>query len=155
MMSLEKEAMEFAKKAHEGQTRWDGHTPYFTHLESVVKLLKSFKITAGNEKLIVTGWLHDTVEDTDISLKEIIDKFGLEVANLVEELTHDAKTDKEYIQMIGNMSDDAKLIKLADLLSNITDTGSKKSNHFISKRLTAISVITATLAESGVLKLDS
>jgi len=152
---LEEKAKKFAEKAHNGQTRWDGVTPYFNHLQDVNKLLKSFKFTMNNDLILTVGWLHDIIEDTDITIDEITKIFGEDVAYLVNEMTHkEDQSDEEYIRYVTNMTSDCMLVKMADILTNIGDTTSKKSNHFVAKRLTALVAITAILAQRGVLKLE-
>ena len=74
-----KEAIAVATKAHEGQLRKTGE-PYIIHPLAVMKILQEWNM---DEDTIIAGILHDTVEDTDLSLKEIEDTFGKDVAFLV------------------------------------------------------------------------
>ena len=82
-ISLIWEAYTLAKEAHKNQKRTSGK-PYFTHCESVGILLSKWRIDVDT---IIAGLLHDIVEDTDISKKDIADKFNNEIANLVEGVT--------------------------------------------------------------------
>ena len=68
------QAQKFAKEKHKHQTRDDGKTPYWKHLQKVVKNLERLGIT--DESIICAGWLHDTIEDTDTDDDKIRKKFG-------------------------------------------------------------------------------
>jgi guanosine-3',5'-bis(diphosphate) 3'-pyrophosphohydrolase len=76
-------AYRYAEKAHEGQKRLSGE-PYISHCISVAGILAEMKVPPT---LIVAGLLHDTVEDTHVSLDEIRAEFGEEVARLVDGVT--------------------------------------------------------------------
>ena len=76
-------AIQFSSKAHNKQTRKSGE-PYINHPIEVAKILVDIKLDSAS---IITGLLHDTIEDTTISLQEIKNSFGDEVANLVDGLT--------------------------------------------------------------------
>ena len=78
-----KEAIEVATKAHEGQLRKTGE-PYIIHPLAVKKILEEWGM---DEDTVIAGVLHDTVEDTELSLKEIEDTFGKDVAFLVNGVT--------------------------------------------------------------------
>ena len=74
-------AYEFGLKRHEGQKRLSGE-PYFeTHCVEVAKILASWNMDVTT---IISGMLHDTVEDTDTSLEDIKKEFGDNVADLVD-----------------------------------------------------------------------
>ena len=118
--------LEFATERHKGQVRIDG-TPYITHPIRVMEIVNKFK-PSSNQNIISAGaLLHDILEDTYTSYREIIDRFGLEVASLVMEVTSSGYVPK----MIGKqvylahkmryMSSYALIIKLADRLDNIND----------------------------------
>ena len=76
-------AYSFAEEVHKGQKRASGE-PYFSHCVAVAQILAEIKIPAI---VISAALLHDTVEDTNISLTEIKDKFGAEVSTLVDGVT--------------------------------------------------------------------
>ena len=80
-MNLVKNARSLAKKKHEGQFRKNCETEYFEHLKDVVKELKRMGIT--NDDILCTGWLHDTIEDTDTDYDEIHKKFNDKIADYV------------------------------------------------------------------------
>ena len=77
---LIKLAKQFAADAHKGQVRKLNAEPFMNHPENVARRLYD----AGfREELVAAGYLHDVVEDTDVSLAEIESVFGMEVSRLV------------------------------------------------------------------------
>ena len=116
----------YAMKAHGSQTRASGEA-YFNHPLEVAAILAEMKLDTAT---IVAALLHDTVEDTEATHQEIVDKFGPEIASLVDGLTKIAKLDmvtKEATQaenlrkLLLAMSRDVRvlLVKLADRLHNM------------------------------------
>lgn len=121
-----KRAFEFANEAHGDQRRVSG-IPYILHPTSVACILVDMGMDSD---AICAGLLHDTVEDTDVTLKNISDEFGDDVAVMVDGLTKISKiqyTDREEQQaenvrkMLMFMSNDIRviIIKLADRLHNM------------------------------------
>ena len=80
--SLIESAAAFAKTMHEGQTRASGE-PYYTHPLEVAGILADMKMDTAT---ILTAILHDTLEDTPATYKEISTKFGKEVADLTKQI---------------------------------------------------------------------
>ncbi len=76
-------AYTFAEKAHEGQKRLSGE-PYITHCLAVAEILTELKVPP---EVIAAGLLHDTVEDTSVTLKDLENKFSPEIAKLVDGVT--------------------------------------------------------------------
>lgn len=122
---IEERALVFARSAHESidQRRKYTGEPYITHPIAVAALVKS---VAHTEAMLAAALLHDTVEDTPVTLDEIHRVFGFEVAGLVEMLTDVSKAsdgdraarksiDREHT---AKASPAAKTIKLADLIDN-------------------------------------
>lgn len=129
-------------KAHEESAtpkRWDGR-PYYVHPIKVVSILEKFGVT--DEKILIAGYLHDTLEDTDLNEYAIKDIFGSEVLSMVKELTFkDSKDNDEiYYEQVKKLSNNVRIIKVADILANLTDEG-KKSDHFIHKRVNALKIL--------------
>ncbi|MBR2714708.1 MAG: HD domain-containing protein, partial [Ruminococcus sp.] len=119
-------AYEFADAAHGDQRRVSG-VPYILHPTSVACILADMGMDTD---AIVAALLHDVVEDTEITLAEVSEKFGEDVALLVDGLTKISKikfTDREEHQaenirkMLMAMSNDIRviIIKLADRLHNM------------------------------------
>lgn len=77
------EAYRFAEKKHDGQFRKSGD-PYITHCLGVAEIIAELQ---GGPTTIMVGLLHDTIEDTGTTKQEINDRFGPEVADMVEALT--------------------------------------------------------------------
>ncbi|NIQ94970.1 MAG: bifunctional (p)ppGpp synthetase/guanosine-3',5'-bis(diphosphate) 3'-pyrophosphohydrolase, partial [Desulfuromonadales bacterium] len=73
----------FAIQAHKGQTRASGD-PYFQHPVEVAGILSELKLDSAS---IITGLLHDVVEDTGTTIDEVESRFGKEIARLVDGVT--------------------------------------------------------------------
>ncbi|MTA72760.1 MAG: RelA/SpoT family protein, partial [Actinobacteria bacterium] len=112
-----------AEKAHEGQLRKSGER-YITHPVAVAQILADLGL---NSETLIAALLHDTVEDTSYSLRELRHDFGDEIANLVDgvtkldRLTYGPTAEAETVRkMVVAMSRDIRIlvIKLADRLHN-------------------------------------
>ncbi|ABW27522.1 RelA/SpoT family protein [Acaryochloris marina] len=119
-------AFNFGYQLHEGQRRASGE-PYIAHPVSVAELLRDL---GGSAAMIAAGFLHDVVEDTDVTPETIEAEFGLEVRQLVEGVTKlskfnfSTKTEREaenFRRMFLAMAQDIRVIvvKLADRLHNM------------------------------------
>ena len=117
-------AADFASRRHNGMARKGrGSEPYINHLAEVANILA--EVTDGADaELVAAAWLHDTVEDTGVTLVELMAEFGERVAALVVEVTDDMSLPKTkrremQIESAPHKSPGAKLIKIADKISNI------------------------------------
>ncbi|MCB0378977.1 MAG: bifunctional (p)ppGpp synthetase/guanosine-3',5'-bis(diphosphate) 3'-pyrophosphohydrolase [Bdellovibrionales bacterium] len=120
----------FSKKHHEGQFRRSGE-PYISHPVGVSEILADLRLDLPT---IMTGLLHDTVEDTEATLEDIEREFGQTVAELVDGVTkitqlsfkntHE-KQSENIRKMIVAMGKDVRviLVKLADRLHNMRTLG--------------------------------
>ncbi len=123
------EALVFAAERHKDQRRkGNEHAPYINHPIQVAAVL-SVEAGIDDEDTLVAAILHDTVEDTPTTFKEIADRFGEDVAGLVKEMTDDKRlpspTRKQLqIQHAPSLSAKAKLLKFADKTSNVRDLAS-------------------------------
>jgi GTP pyrophosphokinase len=125
-IELLKKAYVFSAKVHLGQLRLSGE-PYLTHPLGVAGILTQLRLDVAS---VATGFLHDTVEDTLTTLKEVRENFGEEIAQLVDGLTKISQISlrsteegqaENYRKMILAMVKDIRviLIKLADRLHNM------------------------------------
>ncbi|MEA5598315.1 bifunctional (p)ppGpp synthetase/guanosine-3',5'-bis(diphosphate) 3'-pyrophosphohydrolase [Rivularia sp. UHCC 0363] len=123
---LIRRALEFAYSLHEGQYRKSGE-PYICHPIAVAGLLRDL---GGSPVMIAAGFLHDVVEDTEVTIEEIEKRFGEEVGRLVEGVTKlskinfKSKTESQaenFRRMFLAMAQDIRVIvvKLADRLHNM------------------------------------
>ncbi len=113
MVALTEQAKELARQLHAKQTDKAGK-PYFHHLEAVTNALAGCA-----DDVIITGWLHDSVEDTGISLDEIRALFGDSVAQAVDAITK--RKDEPYSEYLNRVKVNpiACLVKLAALSHNM------------------------------------
>lgn len=89
-MALEEKAKKFAKLKHKGQKDDYGLDYFQSHIEQVVAILRQVTI---NQNTLAAAYLHDTLEDTETTYNELVHEFGKEIANLVNEVTHEGKKD--------------------------------------------------------------
>jgi guanosine-3',5'-bis(diphosphate) 3'-pyrophosphohydrolase len=126
-------AYKIAQEAHQGKFRADGTTPYFSHCVAVAKIIcEEWKIV--DEEIISATLLHDTEEDTDITLDKLASEFGPKVAFLVDGVSKlryeddgintksKEEKDRETVRKVfsKNLIDPAVgVLKLADRLHNM------------------------------------
>lgn len=114
-------AFEFAQRAHAGSYRADGVTPYFYHPQAVA-LWVAF--AGGDEVALSVALLHDVVEDCAVGVDELSELFGADVALPVSELSLPAGVPNRkrlQLERAPKLSPIAKLVKLADILANLSD----------------------------------
>ena len=125
-LSLVKKAYDYSLKHHEGQSRASGE-PYLVHPLEVALVLSEMKM---DPVAVSAGLLHDSVEDTSVTIEDIRKEFGEQVAHIVEGVTKISKIDfatreeqqaENLRKMMLAMVDDIRvvLIKLADRLHNM------------------------------------
>src|SRR5579862_8374667 len=125
-LSIVKKAYDYSLRVHEGQTRASGE-PYLVHPLEVALVLAEMKM---DPVAIAAGLLHDSVEDTSVTIEDIRKDFGEQVAHIVEGVTKISKIDfatreeqqaENLRKMMLAMVDDIRvvLIKLADRLHNM------------------------------------
>ena len=117
-------AADYAARQHIAQRRKGPRgEPYVNHLTEVASLLA--EATDGSDVvLLMAGLLHDTLEDTDTTYEDLVERFGSDVAALVAEVTDDKSLTKEerkrrQIEKTSAKSHHAKLLKIADKTSNL------------------------------------
>lgn len=125
-ISILQKAYDFSERAHSGQIRRSGE-PYISHPLSVAGILADLRLDLDS---IITGLLHDTVEDTEVTIEDIRREFGDAVAALVDGVTKISKMNfktsterqgENIRKMIVAMGKDVRviLVKLADRLHNM------------------------------------
>lgn len=128
MTDLVQRARAFAVDAHRqiNHRRKYSRQPYEVHLQAVAELVAS---VTSQPEMLAAAWLHDTVEDTPVTLDAVLQEFGAGVAALVGDLTDVSRPgdgnrtvrkaiDREHT---ARASPRAKTVKLADLIDNLRD----------------------------------
>ena len=119
-------ALGYAADKHRNQRRKGIEaTPYVNHPIALAVVLNQ-EGGIGDIAVLCAALLHDTLEDTDATVEELQQRFGLEIAGLVAEVSDDqalpkAERKRLQIENAPSLSDGAKLIKLADKLCNLRD----------------------------------
>lgn len=123
-MNIVDKARKFAQRAHRTQLRKYTGQPYFVHLDEVAKLCARH---GCNKRTVAAAYLHDSIEDQNVSYDEIHSAFGQDVADMVWALTDEAtvqggpnreqrkKVDRERL---AQAPADTQSVKCADMISN-------------------------------------
>ena len=146
-------AIEYAEAAHKGQTRKFTGLPYMIHLHAVANTVRYYE----DAFTVRVAYLHDIIEDTDVTYDDLVEKFGSAVAGSVRDLTNVPKK-------FGNRADRKRAdndrlaiapgfvqsVKLADILDNVPsmlgndpDFGLK----YLKEKLATVEVLTAANPE--------
>ena len=118
-------ALAFSAKKHTKQRRKDlDQSPYINHPIALANILSKRGIVDGN--VLCAAILHDTIEDTETTEKELVEEFGKKITSIVLEVTDDKNLEKsvrkqKQIDHAATISHEAKLVKLADKIANLTD----------------------------------
>jgi GTP pyrophosphokinase len=133
-LDLIKKAYVYSAKVHQGQLRKSGE-PYLVHPLEVAGILAELRL---DEASIVTGLLHDTIEDTLATKEDISELFGVEISELVDGVTklsqftagntQEEKQAENFRKMVVAMAKDIRvlLVKLADRTHNMRTLGHMK-----------------------------
>ncbi|TGB02005.1 HD domain-containing protein [Halobacillus salinus] len=114
-------AKQYATEAHRGQKRKGSDEDYVRH---PIRVAKTLQEAGFNEATVCAGYLHDVVEDTDITLDDIEQEFGKEVAVIVAAHTEDKEKSwqerkQHTITVVKESSLDIKALIVADKLDNL------------------------------------
>jgi guanosine-3',5'-bis(diphosphate) 3'-pyrophosphohydrolase len=122
-------ALEFAAHKHRDQRRKDVHaSPYINHPIALANILVN-EADIHDPEVICAALLHDTIEDTETTAAELEADFGAVIRDIVLEVTDDkllqkAERKRMQIEHAAHASPKAKLVKLADKISNLRDIAS-------------------------------
>ena len=139
-VAMLRSAFEFADEAHRGQKRKSGE-PFIAHPIEVAIILAGLHMDV---ETITAALLHDTIEDTSVTREDVVERFGEDVAALVEGVTKITKIEVETLtdeqaatirKMLVAMNKDIRVIviKLADRLHNMRTLGSLREDRRIFK----------------------
>ena len=133
------EALQFAALKHRDQRRKDLEaSPYINHPIALANILwREGGVT--EPAIICAALLHDTVEDTETTAAELREHFGRRIASIVMEVTDDKSLEKAQrkraqIEHAPHLSRAAKLVKLADKISNVRDMVASPPAHWAMRR---------------------
>jgi guanosine-3',5'-bis(diphosphate) 3'-pyrophosphohydrolase len=118
-------AVSFAARAHAGQMRKDGVTPYAAHVVRVAMTLRD-EFGCTDQAALCGALLHDTIEDTPTDYDDIENRFGTLVADTVAAMTknmllREDDRERDYDARLASGPWQARIIKLADTLDNARD----------------------------------
>jgi guanosine-3',5'-bis(diphosphate) 3'-pyrophosphohydrolase len=125
LLSLLFKALSFSAEKHTKQRRKDiDKTPYINHPISLANILAQRWVI--DENVLCAAILHDTIEDTETTVDELQEHFGEKITSIVLEVTDDKSLEKsvrkqKQVEHAASISHEAKLVKLADKIANITD----------------------------------
>lgn len=125
LLSLLFKALAFSAEKHTKQRRKDiDKTPYINHPISLANILAQRWVI--DENVLCAAILHDTIEDTETTVEELQEHFGEKITSIVLEVTDDKSLEKsvrkqKQVEHAATISHEAKLVKLADKIANITD----------------------------------
>lgn len=111
MFALKAQTM--ATQLHANQLDKAGK-PYVQHLKAVVE-----NLVAPTDEMLAVAWLHDSVEDTNITLDEIRYEFGQEIAEAIDAISKRSNEDYQHYLMRVKQNPLARAVKIADLTHNL------------------------------------
>jgi guanosine-3',5'-bis(diphosphate) 3'-pyrophosphohydrolase len=131
------EAVSFAARAHRGQTRKDGQTPYVAHVFRVCLVVRHV-FGIDDPRALMAAALHDVIEDTATDFDDLAETFGVEVAQWASALCKDKRRpeqerEADYVAHLSRAPWQVKVCKLADIFDNLLDArhlkpGQRKTN---------------------------
>ena len=141
-------ALTYATAAHAaiGQRRKYTDQPYIVHPIRVADIVDKF---GGTDEMIMAAYLHDVVEDTAVSIDDIKDMFGAEIARIVDGLTDVSKPEdgnravRKAIDRVhsADASYEAQFVKCADMIDNASDIGDNDPSFNVVYRKEMVSLL--------------
>jgi guanosine-3',5'-bis(diphosphate) 3'-pyrophosphohydrolase len=119
------EAIAFAARAHQGQKRKDGQTPYVSHAFRVLLIARDV-FGVADPQVLMAAALHDTIEDTTADFDELEEQFGRDVAAWAAALSKDKRLadgprEEAYCRTLAASPWQVQVCKLADVFDNLLD----------------------------------
>lgn len=126
------EAISFAARAHHGQYRKDGRTPYHSHVFRVCLIAREV-FGIDDPAVLTAAVLHDTLEDTTTDHDDLSAQFGSDVADWVSALSKDKRAPEDeretaYGIRLQRAPWQVKICKLADVFDNLMDAGNQPAD---------------------------
>lgn len=152
---LLREALTYAVEKHEGQVRVGSGLPYVTH---PIAVATSLQAAGWPDEVVAAGLLHDTVEDTDATIVDILERFGPRVAHIVSCVTHVEGDDRPYLTRIeqdiaADPDPGVAAVKLHDVRHNKSDLPPEKV-HLRTRYDAAETILAARIAPRTFVRLD-
>jgi len=132
-------AAAFASHKHRAQRRKDeAASPYINHPLTLAQILID-EGGVSDSAVLAAALLHDTLEDTETTYEELVQEFGVAIADIVREVTDDKalpKAERKRLQVehAPHISERAKLVKLADKIANVRDMASSPPASWATER---------------------
>jgi len=133
MSNWEPTVYEFARVSHGNQLDDSGKNYFQAHVLQTVSLVKQL---TTDEDIISAAYMHDLIEDTDVTFEEIQRRFGLRTADIVNEVTHEGEKDNYGRYFPRLHTKEGIMLKLCDRASNVSrmDSWSKeRQEHYLRK----------------------
>ena len=134
-MKITEKAFAYAQKKHAGQIDDEGKDFFQAHPVTVSLILRC---TTDDENVIAAGLLHDVIEDTDTTYEELVEEFGKDIADLVNEVTEEGQKDAHGKYFPRLKTQRGVMVKLADRLSNLSRMSSwskERKDHYVRKTI--------------------
>ena len=121
------EAIAFAARAHQGQLRKDGRTPYASHPFRVCLVVRHV-FGIDDPRVLTAAVLHDTIEDTTTDFDDLDEQFGRDIALWVAALSKDKRQlddarEREYVATLAAAGWQVQVCKIGDVYDNLLDSG--------------------------------
>lgn len=139
---LMRKAERFAEKAHLGQKY--GEHDYIYHLRGVVRLVEArMKGDPMLSTYVAVAWLHDVLEDTKTTFKELVDAFGLAIATAVLAITKNDELSYEAYMVNCCENAIAHIVKICDTLFNLNESFNTLNKKGMYKYPTQLAILVA------------
>lgn len=128
MIRIVNKAKNFSKKAHKGQYRKGNKQPYFNHPKAVYLIAKG---VTKDRNILASCYLHDTIEDTSTTYKDLIKTFNKEIADIVKAVSEDKNIEDWHLRKVKYLknvfsNEKAVIVAWADKMHNASDLSTVK-----------------------------